>query len=531
MRKLSMGKIAYIVIVFCAVSGVAVFAQTFTSVARFDRGDGFDGGFYPTAALVQGLDGNFFTTTYSGGTGAGGTVVEITPGGRQTELYSFCFETVTCRRGGDSPYASLLLAADGNFYGTTVAGGTHPRTEGCDGEGVSCGTLFRIDAAGTYTYLYHFCAQPNCADGGNPYAGLIQAADGNFYGTASDGGANDAACMSHSPGLQYAACGTIFKIVPGGRLTTFYSFCAETNCSDGAIPMAGLVQATNGNFYGVTSADGANNGGTIFEITPAGELTTLYSFCAQSLCADGTSPTSALIQATDGNLYGTTPSGGANGDGTLFKVTPAGEFTTLYSFCAQADCIDGSDPGAIIQATDGNLYGMTGRGGANNSSLCYDQGCGTIFKITLHGTLTTLYSFCAESGCGDGIPTATLPTIAALVQATDGNFYGTTLAGGATGGGDPDNRGFGTVFRLSMGLGPFVETVSRSGEVGGTVTILGNDLGRTTSVAFNGTAAAFTVVSSTEITATVPTGATAGFVTVTTPLATLTSNTKFRVEP
>jgi uncharacterized repeat protein (TIGR03803 family) len=530
MEKLNNWKKACAAFVFFAVTTIALPAQTFTSLLRFDRGDGFDGGFYPTAALVQGFDGNFFTTTSKGGTMAGGTVVEITLEGRQTELYSFCIETEKCREGGDSPYASLLLATDGNFYGTTLFGGTHFKTADCDGSGVSCGTLFKIDAASNYTDLYHFCAQPNCADGGNPYAGLIQAADGNFYGTASDGGANDAACMSRSAS-PYLSCGTIFKIAPGGRLTTFYSFCAVTNCSDGAIPMAGLVQAANGNFYGATSADGANNGGTIFEITSAGELTTLYSFCAQPLCADGTSPTSALIQATDGNLYGTTPSGGANGYGTVFKITPAGEFTTLYSFCAQTDCIDGSDPGAIIQATDGNLYGITGSGGANNGPLC--RGCGTIFKITPSGTLTTLYSFCAQSGCADGIPAIIFPaTIAALVQATDGNFYGTTLAGGRTGTGSfPDNHGFGTAFRLSVGLGPFAKTVPTSGGVGLPVTILGNDLKDAASVTFNGTPATFTAVSSTEITTIVPTGASTGFVTVTTPSASLTSNKKFTVEP
>src|ERR1035438_5459485 len=206
---------------------------------------------------------------------------------------------------------------------------------------------------------------------------------------------------------------------PDWSLTTLYSFCSQTGCTDGTDP-TWLIQGTDDNFYGTTAGGGANGGGTFFKMTPGGTLTPLHSFCSQS-CTDGSSPV-ALIQGTDGNFYGTTPYGGANGQGgTVFKITPNGNLTTLYSFCSQTGCTDGTEPRWLIQGTDGNFYGTTQVGGANNE--------GTVFKITPNGTLTMLYSFSFCSPCTEGF----LP--GALVQGTDGNFYGTTYDGGATGGG------------------------------------------------------------------------------------------------
>jgi len=216
----------------------------------------------------------------------------------------------------------------------------------------------------------------------------------------------------------------------------------------------------------MTSSGGINNNnqGTVFNITPEGKLTTIYSFCIQTGCPDGQLPQyTQLIQATDGNLYGTTFQGGAYGSGTVFKITPSGTLTTLYSFCAQANCTDGFLPlSGLVQATNGRLYGTT---------------VGNLFSST-----------CSGSGCG-------------------------------------------TIFSLSVGLVRFVETLPASGKVGRTIKILGNALTGTTAVDFNGSMAAFTVVSRTEIEATVPSGATTGLVTVTTPKGTLTSNEEFRVTP
>jgi uncharacterized repeat protein (TIGR03803 family) len=488
MKRLSLGKIARIVVMFCAVSGVAAFAQTFTSLASFDL---TDGRFPSLGPLVQGANGNFYGTTEAGGANNNGTIFEVTSAGTVTTFYSF-----VCCHDGTTPITGLVQTANGNFYGTTGDEGAH-----------GSGTVFEISAEGKLITLYSFCAQTNsegCTDGSDQEGTLVQGYDGDFYSTTTYGGANGG--------------GTVFKITPTGTLTTLYSFCSLANCADGKFPAAGLVQATDGKFYGTTVEGGNNGGGTIFSITPAGKLTTLHGFCSVTDCADGgPSPQSALVQAADGNFYGTTVGGGTHGGGMVFEFTLAGNLTTLYNFCSQPSCTDGQLVQAgLIQATDGNFYGTTQVGGAYAG--------GTIFEITPLGVLTTLYSFCSQLYCADG----TEP-LAGLVQATDGTLYGTTTYGG----GIPScgGQGCGTVFSLSMGLAPFVETLPVARKVGEPVTILGNNLTGTTGVTFNGTAATFTVVSDTAIKTTVPTGATTGPVEVVTPSGTLTSNIPFRVEP
>ena len=419
------------------------------------------------SGLIQATDGSLYGTTYGGGRGILGTIFRITPSGTLTTLHSFDGSV------GSQPYAGLVQATNGNLYGTTVAGGAN-----------GYGTVFKISPSGKLTNLHSF----DFTDGAFPYAGVVQATNGNLYGTTEGGGAN--------------ADGTVFEITLGGTLTTLYTFCPQNICTTGADPVAGLVEAIDGNLYGSTIAGGANGYGTVFKITPSGKLTNLHSFDF----TDGESPLAALIQA-NGNLYGTADGGGPNGLGTVFKITPSGTLTTLHNF----DGTDGSSPSAgLVLATDGNFYGMTGNGGVAD--------LGTIFKITRTGTLTTLYSFCSQSGCPDGSnPSATLN------QDTNGNLYGTTLKGGA--------NACGTIFSLSVGLGPFVETQTTSGKVGASVKILGTNLTGVTSVTFNGTSAAFNVVSRSEITTIVPSRATTGIVQVVTPGGTLSSNTNFRVIP
>src|ERR1022692_4206270 len=204
----------------------------------------------------------------------------------------------------------------------------------------------------TLTTIHRFCSQSGCPDGANPWAGLVQATNGGLYGTTYYGGTNSA--------------GTIFKITPGGTLTTLYSFCPQTNCTDGFGPQAGLVQAANGDLYG-TNGGGANSSGAVFKITPSGTLTTLYSFCSQGVypdCTDGDLPIAGLVQAANGDLYGTTLFGGTNGNyGTVFKITPGGTLTTLYSFCSQRNSTDGASPyPGLAQAANGNFYGQTNYG-------------------------------------------------------------------------------------------------------------------------------------------------------------------------
>ncbi|HTW66019.1 MAG TPA: choice-of-anchor tandem repeat GloVer-containing protein [Bryobacteraceae bacterium] len=266
--------------------------------------------------------------------------------------------------------------------------------------------------AQTFTTLVSF----NGTDGASPgYGALVQGTDGNFYGTTAVGGTG-----SCRPPL--VTCGTVFKTTAGGTLTTLHSF----EFTDGATPTAGLIQATDGSFYGTTGNGGTNGDGygTIFKITPGGTLTTLHSFAG---ITDGQGP-NGLIQATDGNFYGTTSTGGKNGYGTIFKITPTGTLTTLYTF---DDLNDGAGPtAALVQAADGNFYGTNIEG----PPTTFSSGPGTIFKITPEGTLTTLHNFSGTDGANPR---------AGLIQATDGNFYGTTTAGGA--------NGWGTVFKITPG--------------------------------------------------------------------------------
>jgi uncharacterized repeat protein (TIGR03803 family) len=483
------------IIVFAGVA-IALPAQTFTTLHSFDGTDGYE----PSAPLVQATNGDFYGTTNTGGAnGVGGTVFKITPSGTLTTLYNFCSQGGSrCTDGYYPEDAGLVQATNGDLYGTTEGGGVVPP------DTIPGGTVFKITPGGALTTLYSFGSQQGVT-GAFPFSGLVQATNGDLYGTTVQGSAGGGA-------------GTIFKITPSGALTALYTFCAQVNCADGEYPYAPLVQATNGYFYGTTNIGGAYGSGTVFKITPSGTLTTLYNFCAQSGCLDGDDSLTGLVQAANGDLYGTTYQGGDNGVGTVFKITPSGTLTTLYSFGAQANRADGFYPaGALIQATDGNFYGTTSSGGtpSGNGSNRYS---GTVFKITPAGALTTLYSFCTQSECADGSgPTA------GLVQATNGDFYGTTAAGGV-------NGGYGTVFRLSVGLGPFVELQTTSGKVGARVKILGNNLTHASSVTFNETAAVFTA-SASEITTTVPTGATAGTVQVVTEGGTLSSNVPFRVTP
>ena len=480
---LRLSKRASALFLLCAVMAISARARTFTTLVNFNGANGTD----PNGSLVQGFDGNLYGTTYEGGAYSFGTIFTMATNATLTTLYGFCVQ-FDCTD-GNGPLAGLLQATDGNLYGTTNHGGTAH----------GGGTVFRITPEGTLTTLYNFCSQSNCADGVEPDAGLVQATSGNFYGTTLAGGAYF--------GCFVGSCGTVFQITPDGTLTTLHSF----DITDGANPQAGLIQASNGDFYGTTLYGGANGEGTVFRITPSGTLKTLYAFCAQTNCTDGSVPQAGLIQGANGILYGTTSSGGAYGYGTIFKITTSGALTTLHSF----DGTDGAYPYAgLIQATNGALYGATSQGGS--SARCVQTlGCGTVFEITLAGKLTTLHNF---DGADGEYP------YSGLTQATNGTLYGTTYQGGA--------NGDGTLFSLSVGLNPFVETLPAFGKVGAAINILGTNLTDATSVTINGASATFNVISPSQITTTVPIGATAtGKVQIIVPTGTLVSNAVFRVTP
>jgi uncharacterized repeat protein (TIGR03803 family) len=490
-------------LLFIAIS-VASSAQIFTTLVTFE-GYPTDGATPERMFLVQGTDGNLYGTTQYGGTNNGGTVFRITAAGNLTTLYNFC-SLPNCAD-GTYPIVGLIQATDGNFYGTTGFGGAH-----------NYGTVFRITTGGKLTTLYSFCSQSGCTDGEFP-AGLVEGIDGNFYGTTGNGGYITNYCYNNS------GCGTAFKITAGGALTILHFFCLERGCTDGENPESGLIQATDGNFYG-TTFQGGIDGGTVFQITTEGSLTTLHRFHGAT---DGAMPLSGLLQAIDGKLYGTTTAGGTNeSSGTVFNITLGGRLTTLYNFCSLPNCADGSSPNAgLIQATDGNFYGTTIYGGANQNPACFPYndfvGCGTTFKITSEGTLTTLYNFCNQQNCTDGAVAA-----GGLFQASNGEIYGTTSGGGDTSFCSPVD-GCGTVFSLNMEFGPFVRTLPVAADIGSGLGILGNNLTGTTSVAINGTSANFVVKSPTLILARVPSGATTGYITVTTPSGVLTSNAPFHV--
>jgi uncharacterized repeat protein (TIGR03803 family) len=287
-------------------------------------------GAYPYGPLVQGSDGNFYGTTYVGGRLGGGSIFKITSSGAFTLVYSF---------GGSGSgtllYAGLVQGSDGNFYGTTYSGGANNK-----------GTVFQITPAGSLTTIYNFAG----TDGAGPYATMVFGSDGNLYGTTSQGGANN--------------LGAVFSVTTAGSELTLYSFSG----ADGKTPYAGLVQGSDGNFYGTTYQGGTYNNGTIFQITSAGSLTTLHSLCSPTDCSDGSLPYASLMQAADGNFYGVGSSGGTYGAGVLFKITSSGTLTPLHSFTGT----DGRLPyAALTAAPNGNLYGTTYSGGASGKGTVY----------------------------------------------------------------------------------------------------------------------------------------------------------------
>ena len=425
--------------------------------------------------LIQGKDGYIYGASYNG-------IYKLALDGTVAAIVALV---------GDLPN-TLVQANDGNFYTTTTNGGS------------GRGTVIRMTPSGTVTILYRFGTVST--DGGGPVAGLIQASDGNLYGVTST---------------------TVFRITLSGTLTTLYTFGTQSN--DGRSPSGPLVQGSDGNLYGLTGSGGTAAGGTIFRISLAGAMTTLYSFAT----ATGSGPIgTALIQASDGNFYGTTSAGGTHNGGTIFKMTAAGVVSFLYNFSATNPdgtiATDGLEPvGGLIQASDGNLYGTTLFGGGTGVA-------GTLFRISLSGTFTALAAFSGSEGGAPGL---------GLLQASDGNLYGTTSLNGYT--------GSGSVFKYFLTANPPpAPVISKNGVVpvysnvstiqqGEWISIYGTNLAGAatvwngdfplslggTSVLIDGKPAYLWFVSPTQLNVQVPTDATIGpvQVTVTTAGGTATS--------
>jgi uncharacterized repeat protein (TIGR03803 family) len=392
-------------------------------------------GAYPVAALTQGSDGDFYGTTSQGGLLNRGTIFRMTPSGVLTTLHAFDDGE------GRAPMAPLLEVGDGTFYGTTLAGGQ-----------LDLGTIFTVNRTGDTRVLVMFET-----DGAVPLAGLVRGNDGALYGTTVSGG--------------LFGLGSFFRLAASGALSVLHGFAGWP---DGLQPAAAVLQGRDGNFYGTTTAGGSNFNGAAFSVTATGALTVVHSFAGMS---DGYSPLARLLQTTDGNLYGTTMYGGAFNHGTVFRITPDGVFSSLYMFTGG---LDGGYPTAgLVQASDGQLYGTTSFNGRFNA--------GTAFRISLDGTLTTLHAFAGgrdgaypmaalapgPSGSlygttygggslgngtifsmtrdgrvtvlhafGDGADDAALP-MSAPILGSDGNLYGLSSSGGAA--------GCGTLFQITLG--------------------------------------------------------------------------------
>ena len=518
------------------LAAIASHAQTYTVLHNFVGGTDGCCANYPSQ-MAQGEDGNIYGATTSDGSGGYGTIFKITPAGSFNVLHSFSFTD------GAGPQGGISLALDGNFYGTTYQGGT-----------TSHGTIFKITPAGAFTSLYSFA---NTTDGGFPRTPPVMAQDGNLYGvTGNDTSAvlyklsstgaftvmGTLATMSYSPlllgidGNLYGTTlgggtyngGTVFQFSPSAKtIKTLFSFHTEWS------PSGPLVQGVDGALYGTTGSGGTGDGGCVFRVTTAGAYKLLYNFTVSGT-SDGRYPLTGVVQGTDGFLYGVASDGGSAGYGTLFKVSTSGTgFQTLYNF----QTATGDTPeSALLLHTNGTLYGQTQHGGT-------DIPYGTIFSFTnkLKPFTEPLVLHSAKVGAsvsllGQGFTTATAVNFgatAATFSVKSDTFLVAKPAAGSTTAQITVKEPSGNLltfqkFKIVPSITSFTPT---SGPVGTEVTITGMSLSQATGVKFGGVkATAFTVNSNTQVTATVPTGAVTGKISVVTPGGTGSSSGVFTVQ-
>jgi uncharacterized repeat protein (TIGR03803 family) len=384
-------------------------APTLTPLHGF-TGSPNDGSNWST--VTQGSDGNFYGTAATGGpfnpacstnlTGCG-LLFKMTPSGALTVLYTFTGTTADHNALPIYPYAALLQASDGNFYGTTAA----------------AGSVFRMTPSGNVTHLTYL--------GGGSSGKLIQASDGNLYGTTAFGGAGTCSEDRAATCKRAEGSGTVFRVSTGGALATLHVF---TGGADGSQPYSGVIQGSDGNLYGVAQNGGAGFG-TVFRVGLDGSFATLHTFSGG---ADGASPYAQLVQGSDGNLYGSTVFGASANAGTVFRIAPSGAFTTLHTFTGfsvpdeaprPGVALDGAYPAApLVQAPDGSIIGVTGGGGPRSG--------GTAFKITPSGAYSQVAIFAGNAEGSSPIW---------LIRGNDGNYYGNCQYGGV--------RNMGAIFRMS----------------------------------------------------------------------------------
>ena len=551
-------------------SATALHAQTYTVLYNF--GNVSCDPEFPSnvGAIAQGRDGDFYTTTPAGGCDVNGAGFKMSPSGGMTLLHSFdysagdgigpqsgltlstngtfwgttegedffdgnvifymtasgaltVFNVLGGANGGD-PIAPPVQGMDGNFYGMTPAGGN---TSLCTYGNGGCGVIYKITPAGKFNVIHTF----DQTNGANPDDPLLLGTDGNFYGTTFYGGTING---------KYNGNGVVFKVTPQGKYAPIYVFCAQPNCLDGGQPADGLVQGSDGNFYGTTIIGGTHLysnffGGTIFKLTPAGQYTILYNFCSQPNCADGGEAVAGLVQGTDGNFYGTTEVGGANGNGTIFQITPEGQYTVLHSF----DFTDGNAPESpLTLGTNGILYGQTYDGG---TGPCINTRCGVFFSLNMGlPSYAAPVAWYGEVGATveilgqdfSGVTAVSFNGTSAQFKVQSNTYLNAIVPAGATLGPITVTSPKGklvtkTAFRVLPHITSFTPP---SGDVGTLVTINGSGFTQALGVGFGDTKPAkFTIVSDSEVMATVPSGAKTGPVGVKTKSGTAISSQTFTV--
>lgn len=379
-------------------------AQSVTILHSFGDGTVANDGIGPESPLVLGSDGNFYGTTEGGGSAQWGTIFKMTPAGALTILHSFGDGSVP--NDGNGGFSTLAEGPDGNYYGECENGGKD-----------YSGTLYKITSAGKMTLLHTFHDGTIAKDGQYPVGSLVwDPAKQLFYGVTIGGG--------------MAGAGTVFTLSLGGAVAIIHNFEDGSTANDGSSP-GGIMLASGGNFYGVTESGGAypiagqlyGGWGTVFSMTSSGIVTILHSFDGNGDPGDGYSPGFGVAEGLDGLLYGITVGGGAAGQGTVFKIDrTSGNLTTLHSWQDGTVANDGSDPwGPLIVGRDGNLYGLTGKGG-----IAENGGYGTAYSITPTGQVTILHSFLDGSVARDGLGPGF-----GLVEGKSGLFYGVAEAGGS----------------------------------------------------------------------------------------------------
>ncbi|HTQ54952.1 MAG TPA: choice-of-anchor tandem repeat GloVer-containing protein [Bryobacteraceae bacterium] len=456
-HKLNSNLIAGVFALAAAVAPPAR-SQTYSILYDFDETPHGCCAGYP-GVLAQGRDGNIYGTTLAGGVYGYGSVFVIGPGGGLSTLYSFDITD------GLGPQSGLAMGRDGNFYGTTYQGGAH-----------SAGTIFRITPGGSLTILYSFA---NNGDGAYPRTPPVPAPDGNLYGVSAN-----------------HAASTLYRITPAGAFTVLATLPAESD--------APLTLAADGKLYGTTVLGGTYNQGTVFSITTAGVFKTIYSFNGPT----GGSPQGALLQASDGNFYSTASLGGTSSGGVVYRMTPAGAYKVLHNFVALPSTSGSIPTAGLVQGSDGYLYGVTSIGGLN--------GFGTIFRLKTNGSsYSVVYNFDKTDGA--------TPYSTPMLH-TNGIIYGLTQGGGTS-----DD---GVLYAVNEKLTPFVSVFDApSGRVGTSVEILGQGFSGATGVLFGAGPGTFTATSDTYMTANIVAGATTGSVTVKEAGGNLVSPQTFKIIP